>query len=487
MLVGVGVAAGAAGAPTGSADGLDLVPTPTAGVAPASSRLNRPRPVTARSGWDRVGVVRVADVAGLRAVAAAAARAPLPETPQVLLVGLSGGVTAMPWVHECPDLGAALQALDELCARGAGPVLVVSTERPSAATAAGLERLAGQAGWGGVALLADADRPGGSIGVRDGRLELAADLVVPVDDPGAFCASVDQPVLARPDAVAAPAAGPTGAELSTDAAVPTSTGSVVSGAAGGARVGVEVVVLGAVELQVAGGRVPVRARKALEALAYLALREGPVVGEDLQAVLWPDGLSKSRSLHDTLSRARRAVGDGADGRALLPPISETGDRYVLDRSVGTDYGRFRRLVADARQAEGAAAGAVWSAALALVRGEPLSGDGHDYGWAGPVVAQIAGEVAEAASAAAAWFVAAGELGEAERAVQAGLRAAPSDERLFRALMRVRDAQGSTAGVTAAYRQLVELMSDDGGGYEPHPETTALFEQLTRRCDVPTVR
>ncbi len=221
--------------------------------------------------------------------------------------------------------------------------------------------------------------------------------------------------------------------------------------------------------------VPTRQR-ALEAIAYLALRETAVDREDLEISLFPDGANAAKTVYNTISAARALVGDE------LFPAPGSG-RYELSASVVTDYGVFCELVATADETEDAEAAAdLLADALGLVRGEPFTGAGRGYAWVGPHRGMIVTQVVDAAEELAEVRLATGDWRAAEWAARQGLRAFPSDERMYRLLMRTARAAGNVPGVNRVFRELCDVLADPDFGVEPedtvHPETIELLEELT---------
>lgn len=221
--------------------------------------------------------------------------------------------------------------------------------------------------------------------------------------------------------------------------------------------------------------VPTRQR-ALEAVTYLALRESAVDREDLEISLFPDGANAAKTIYNTVSSARRMLGD-----ELFPPPE--GGRYELSPAVVTDYGLFCELVAEADETEDALAAAdLLHEALTLVRGEPFTGVGRSYAWVGPHRGMIVAQVVDAAEELAEVRLASGDWRAAEWAARQGLRAFPSDERMYRLLMRTARAAGNVPGVHRVFRELCDVLADPELGVEPedtvHPETIELLEELT---------
>lgn len=221
--------------------------------------------------------------------------------------------------------------------------------------------------------------------------------------------------------------------------------------------------------------VPTRQR-ALEAVAYLALREAAVDREDLEISLFPDGANAAKTVYNTISSARALVGD-----ELFPPPE--GGRYELSAAVVTDYGVFSELVAEADETEDALEAAdLLHQALGLVRGEPFTGVGRGYAWVGPHRGMIVAQVVDAAEELAEVRLTTGDWRSAEWAARQGLRAFPSDERMYRLLMRTARAAGNIPGVQRVFRELCDVLADPDIGVEPedtlHPETIELLEELT---------
>lgn len=169
------------------------------------------------------------------------------------------------------------------------------------------------------------------------------------------------------------------------------------------------------------------------------------------------------------------------GDELFPPPE--GGRYELSPAVVTDYGLFCELVAEADETEDALAAAdLLHEALTLVRGEPFTGVGRSYAWVGPHRGMIVAQVVDAAEELAEVRLASGDWRAAEWATRQGLRAFPSDERMYRLLMRTARAAGNVPGVHRVFRELCDVLADPELGVEPedtvHPETIELLEELT---------
>jgi DNA-binding SARP family transcriptional activator len=116
-------------------------------------------------------------------------------------------------------------------------------------------------------------------------------------------------------------------------------------------------------------------------------------------------------------------------------------------------------------------------ALALVRGEPFGGSFH--WWIDiPLMETVRAEIVDAAETLGEFELTTGMPRPAARAARAGLAAETSAEQLWRLLMRAEHAAGNTAGVAEAWHRCLDAIEDVAPGGEPHPDTAALYRQLT---------
>ncbi len=233
---------------------------------------------------------------------------------------------------------------------------------------------------------------------------------------------------------------------------------------------VEVRILGPVEID--GADRPFARAWALELVVYLALHPRGASNDAWAAALWPERLMAPASLHSTASAARRSLGTSRTGEDHLP---RAHGRLVLGDGVGSDWARFVEL-AQSEELE------AWRGALLLVRGRPFDGlRAADWTMLEGVVATIEAVVVDVATRFAEASMQRGLPADAEWAARQGLRVSTYDERLYRILLRCADLAGNPAGVEAVMSELVQLVAD---GVEPfdavHPETLALYRQLSRR-------
>jgi nucleoid-associated protein YgaU/DNA-binding SARP family transcriptional activator len=446
----------------------------------------------------------------LRALAVAAVTVPWSDQPQVMVVGFGDDLCALPWVSALPSLADALAAAERRTeqaaealrstqwtttaqARAAGevpdawdPLVVVSAISPDEVDQPRLGALAAHPHHG-VAVITPPGpgSPPGRAFVLDEAGHLRIDGVDPVvrarllNDADARLAADVLDIAAR-HTDTAPDQGDTDRPRRTPAvAEPTPGQSCLDALLG--EVDVVLRVLGEVEAAridpAREQRLTPDRQKSLEALVYLALRESPVDREDLEITLFPTGANATKTFHNTVSAARRAVGD-----ALFPPA--TGGRYELSHRVVTDYALFCELVSQADDTDDATqAAALLHEALGLVRGEPFTGVGRNYSWVSSHRGMIVAQVIDAAEQLAEIHLADSDWRAAEWAARQGLLAFPCDERMYRLLMRTAAAAGNIPGVERAFRELCTAVADPDDGVEPedtvHPDTVALLEELTR--------
>jgi nucleoid-associated protein YgaU/DNA-binding SARP family transcriptional activator len=446
----------------------------------------------------------------LRALAVAAATVPWTDQPQVMVVGLGDDLCALPWVSSSPSLADALAAAERRTEQAAealrstqwtttaqaraasevpdawDPLVVVSAISPDEVDQPRLGALAARPHHG-VAVITPPGpgSPPGRAFVLDEAGHLRIDGVDPavrarlLNDADARLAADVLDIAAR-HTDTAPDQSDTDRPRRTPAVAEPTPGQNCLDALLG-EVEVMLRVLGEVEaarIDPAGEqRLTPERQKSLEALVYLALRESPVDREDLEITLFPTGANATKTFHNTVSAARRAVGD-----ALFPPA--TGGRYELSHRVVTDYALFCELVSQADDTDDATqAATLLHEALGLVRGEPFTGVGRNYSWVSSHRGMIVAQVIDAAEQLAEIHLADGDWRAAEWAARQALRAFPCDERMYRLLMRTAAAAGNIPGVERAFCELCTAVADPDDGVEPedtvHPDTVTLLEELTR--------
>ncbi|MFD1827767.1 hypothetical protein [Mumia zhuanghuii] len=232
-------------------------------------------------------------------------------------------------------------------------------------------------------------------------------------------------------------------------------------------------VLGRLAVQGAGQIAADRRPLAEEMVVHLALHREGVHPTVLAAALWPRGVTAD--VRDSaVERARGWLGSDVDGSHLL---QETADgRLRLADSVVCDWDCARTLFLRSRTVSSEREEVeMLRRGLQLVRGEAFSGTPQGrFAWVSEddLPREIARVVVDAADRLATL------LGEddpsgASDAAAAGLRAWPTEQRLWRAMVRSRHAMSGVAGVM----QTVEAMIARMDGVPLEAETEALLDEL----------
>jgi DNA-binding SARP family transcriptional activator len=182
----------------------------------------------------------------------------------------------------------------------------------------------------------------------------------------------------------------------------------------------------------------------------------------------PDHPKPSDAVRQIITRTRRRLGRASDGREYI--IHAGNGNYLLHPDVWLDWTEFRSLIAGSRADD-------MRAALGMVRGEPFAGS--YFWWIDiPLLETVRAEIVDAAETLGEFELATGAPRAAARAARAGLAAEVSAEQLWRLLMRAEHAAGNAAGVAEAWRHCLDAIEDIAPGGEPHPDTDALYRQLT---------
>ena len=182
----------------------------------------------------------------------------------------------------------------------------------------------------------------------------------------------------------------------------------------------------------------------------------------------PDHPKPTDAVRQIITRTRRRLGSASDGQEYI--IHAGSGQYILHPDALLDWTQFCALVASGRADD-------LRAAVSLINGQPFTGS--YFWWIDiPLVESIRAELVDAADRLAEFELATGSARAAARAARAGLMADSSAEQLWRAVMRAEHAQGNLAGVTEAWRRCLDAIEDVAPGGEPHPDTEALYRQLT---------
>ena len=200
----------------------------------------------------------------------------------------------------------------------------------------------------------------------------------------------------------------------------------------------------------------------------------------MQTALWPRREPSPKRWWNVLSSTRQALGSTHDGQFHFPP-TQRGERLALGPTVGCDLNELRDRLRTAEQQDRAATIATLQEGLRLVRGRPFTGRrGYDWANANGMVAHAEAVVSDAAHALATLQLELGDVNGALDATASGLLAAPADEILYRDRMLAHDMAGNTAGIDSALRDLCVALEVEDPCDELHPDTLALYEELTHR-------
>ena len=238
--------------------------------------------------------------------------------------------------------------------------------------------------------------------------------------------------------------------------------------------GVEVRLLGPLEVGVSGRRLDLRRQKQRALLAFLALRAGEVVSTDrLVEELWGEAPPKAAvgSLQNLVSELRKALG------AELLVTRSPGYVLAIDRD-RIDAHRFEQLARDAQAGSPAGArAAVLREALALWRGPPLA----DLAFESFAQAEIARLEELRSSVREDLFEAELELGRHGRLageLEAFVAEHPLRERPRGQLMLALYRSGRQADALEAYRAARETLVEELG-IEPSTDLQRLEQAILR--------
>ncbi|MDN0193607.1 BTAD domain-containing putative transcriptional regulator [Streptomyces sp. S.PNR 29] len=214
-----------------------------------------------------------------------------------------------------------------------------------------------------------------------------------------------------------------------------------------------------------------------EALALLLLHREGVHPRVLSSALWPRGVTDD--VRDALlERLRSWLGTDPDGSPRLR--SDDTGRLTLAKSVVSDLDVLRSLYYEATQGKGvdsrAVRGRLLTDALVLVRG-PLLADRPEgrYRWLTHEIidAQLPLLVADTGLALSEFHMEKDRAEKAIEALNAALRTAPADERLWHELLRATHATGDPARL----RSLAADLIGRSGARGLPPRTEALLDEL----------
>jgi DNA-binding SARP family transcriptional activator len=233
---------------------------------------------------------------------------------------------------------------------------------------------------------------------------------------------------------------------------------------------------------------PNRARRAVELVAYLALHRPDVVTSDrlrTRVLGSSDADAASKTLFNTATAARRAMGVDANGEALLPAGTRNGHYRVSDE-VTVDVQRAAALVAFGNACEDPSlAMAHFRAALDLVEGEPLANALSGYSWweVEGHGGRIAAILVNAACNMAALAIEAGYFELAQRGIDQARLVDPYSETLSRVAMEVAAAEGDADRLRREWRECQRRVDEVDPGSSPSSRTERLYGELSRKVPV----
>ncbi len=273
------------------------------------------------------------------------------------------------------------------------------------------------------------------------------------------------------------AAAQTGGEASTVFAVNAAPAAQL---APGARMAVEITLLGPVAVQAPGEIEPDRAALATELAVYLAAHPGGVHLNVLTGAVWPRGVT-ALVRDAALARTATWLGDDAAGRPNL--ITDAEGRLRLGPGVRVDWHVFQALVAHAAQEAsrgGQAEISYLRRALAEVSGRLLDGRGQGkYTWLATdgLEYEAPALVADAAHRLSGLLRAAGDPQGAMEAARAGLALADSDEMLWRDLLLAAELTGDEQLLADVVAEVCARTAQDKVMPRMAPETESLIDEL----------
>jgi DNA-binding SARP family transcriptional activator len=227
-----------------------------------------------------------------------------------------------------------------------------------------------------------------------------------------------------------------------------------------------------------------RSRRAIELVAYLALHQPDSVTSDrlrTRVLGSSDADAASKTLFNTATAARRAMGTNAAGDPLLPPGSRTG-HYRVSADVTVDVLRAAEMATIGSSADDPnVAMAYLRASLDLVEGEPLANALSGYSWweAEGHGARIAAVLVNAACNLAALAVEAGRYELAQWGLGQARLVDPYSEALSRAAMQVAAAGGDADRLRREWRDCQRRVDELDPGATPSPRTERLYGELAQ--------
>jgi DNA-binding SARP family transcriptional activator len=209
--------------------------------------------------------------------------------------------------------------------------------------------------------------------------------------------------------------------------------------------------------------------RALELIAFLALRREGAQRDEILEAIWPgeDPKRSRHRLYQAVRDARRLLGDA---------VASERDRYWLDRSsVRVDVDELEELLEkERRTADGDSRARLLESALRMFRAEPLAGS--DFVWSESDARTLRSTYVDLLSRVARIRLAAGAAREALEASERGLAVDVLNESLWRLAMDAENELGLRDSVAKRYDDL-HILLNERLGLEPDRETRALYLKL----------
>jgi DNA-binding SARP family transcriptional activator len=221
----------------------------------------------------------------------------------------------------------------------------------------------------------------------------------------------------------------------------------------------------------------------LQVLAYLATHRSGVTGEQLEDAVWAGRAARagSQRVRGVLSRLRHALGEGPDGKALIPPRQAGSTAPIqLSDHLGCDLDRAFTHLATARDLNPGQRIGELSAALALIRGEPF--EGLPVTWATDIQQRAITQLQDAAVEVAVALREAGDYDQAEDAIHRGLQLCDPAEPLYVEWAHLEAARGHRDQIPRLWQRLRNRYAqdaDEAAGWvaTPTADTELTFQTL----------
>ena len=228
-----------------------------------------------------------------------------------------------------------------------------------------------------------------------------------------------------------------------------------------------VLLLGPLELIGCKKKQP-RRQATTELIAYLATHRRPASRDELLEALWPgdDPRRSAARFYQAVSEARKLLGDA---------FRRDRDTYALDRDqLRVDLDELNRLRSDAEATTGHERLVLLEHALALFRGESLSG--IDALWAETEQRRLSALRADLLGCAGRLRLEKGDAAGALDFAEAAAALDGSNERAVQLAMEADAALGRREAVVDRYERLRRDL-DERFGLEPQRETRTLYREL----------